>query len=1061
MKKRYHISGMTCSACSSHVEKAVGKLEGVETVSVNLLTETMEVSSDEEKAGVEEIVAAVEKAGYGASLLSGGAPGKGGSGAESGSRSCSLTGAAGSGSDRGSVQKKAQEEARAMKWRLCISIAFLLPLMYVAMYHMYNEWFGIPIPGFIHRYFHGNENAMTFAMTQLLLLLPIVYMNRKFFSVGFKTLRHLSPNMDSLIALGASAAIVYGIFAMYRISFGLGHGDMAVVEQYSHDLYFESAGMILTLITVGKYLESRSKGRTSEAITKLMDLSPKTAILLEEDGREVEVPTEELRAGDIFLVKPGSLVPADGTVVEGSSSVDEAAITGESVPVEKQAGDRVVSATVNKAGFLKCRADRVGEDTTLSQIIRLVEEASASKAPIAQLADKVAGVFVPVVICIALVTLAVWLLAGAGAEFAISTAIAVLVISCPCALGLATPVAIMVGTGVGAGHGILIKSGEALQQAREVDTVVMDKTGTITAGRLKCMEVSVCVQDMSVNTFVQIAAALEKKSEHPLAEAVVEHAASMKLHVPEIRDFKAVFGRGVEGVLAEDITPQLMVPESDGPVSVASLSPEGVSAGKAPGNRSGNGGAYAGSADTRGEAGQGSPDISTGTRTAVPGRRDAGAKSGSRYFVGNQAYLEEKGIVTDAVVQQGIAALADEGMTPLLMAEEGRFLGIIGVADEIKDTSREAIRKFKEMGIHVVMLTGDNRRTAEAVRKRLDIEEVVAEVLPQDKEKKVSGLKAEGHKVAMIGDGINDAPALTAADVGMAIGAGTDVAMESADIILMKSDLRDAVTAVRLSRMVIRNIKQNLFWAFFYNAIGIPLAAGVWYPIFGIKLNPMFGAAAMSLSSVFVVGNALRLKGFKSGFRTGRKPAGASEERDRMPLQQTSGESCGSILQQTSEESCGSTSQQTSEESCGSTPQQASGESCGSTLQQTSAQGMGIPGTAWIQDDPEEKGISGNRAAADDMNKAVNGSENGKGRAEEPAERKKIMTKVMTIEGMMCGHCTGRVQKALEAVEGVSSVAMSLEEKTASVDMGAEVPDEVLTAAVADAGYEVRGISVK
>ena len=1000
MKKRYHVSGMTCSACSSHVEKAVGKLEGMEAVSVNLLTETMEVSYDEKKTGGEEIVAAVEKAGYGASLLIGGAPGEGGSGAGAGSRSCSLSGAAGSGSDRGSVQKKAKEEARAMKWRLGISIAFLLPLMYVAMYHMYNEWFGIPIPGFVHRYFHGNENAMTFAMTQLLLLLPIVYMNRKFFSVGFKTLRHFSPNMDSLIALGASAAIAYGIFAMYRISYGLGHGDMAVVEQYSHDLYFESAGMILTLITVGKYLESRSKGRTSEAITKLMDLSPKTAILLGEDGREVEVPTEELRAGDIFLVKPGSLVPVDGTVVEGVSSVDEAAITGESVPVEKQAGDKVVSATVNKAGFLKCRADRVGEDTTLSQIIRLVEEASASKAPIAQLADKVAGVFVPVVICIALVTLAVWLLAGAGAEFAISTAIAVLVISCPCALGLATPVAIMVGTGVGAGHGILIKSGEALQQAREVDTVVMDKTGTITAGRLKCMEVSVCVQDMSVNTFVQIAAALEKKSEHPLAEAVVEHAASLKLHVPEVRDFKAVFGRGVEGVLAEDIAPQLMVPEGDGPVSVASLSSEGVSAGKA-------------------------PDISPGTRTAVLGRRDAGAKSGTRYFVGNQAYLEEKGIVIDAVVQQGIAALADEGMTPLLMAEEGRFLGIIGVADEIKDTSREAIRKFKEMGIHVVMLTGDNRRTAEAVRKRLDIEEVVAEVLPQDKEKKVSGLKAEGHKVAMIGDGINDAPALAAADVGMAIGAGTDVAMESADIILMKSDLRDAVTAVRLSRMVIRNIKQNLFWAFFYNAIGIPLAAGVWYPIFGIKLNPMFGAAAMSLSSVFVVGNALRLKGFKSGFRTERRPAGAPEEPDRMPLRQTSGESCGS------------------------------------TLQQTSAQGMGIPGTAWIQDDPEEKGITGNRVAADVRNKAVNGSENGKGRAEEPAERKKIMTKVMTIEGMMCGHCTGRVQKALEAVEGVNSVAMSLEEKTASVDMGPEVTDEVLTAAVADAGYEVTGISVK
>ncbi len=445
-----------------------------------------------------------------------------------------------------------------MRLRLGISVGFLIPLMYVAMYHMYNEWFGLPIPEFVHRYLHGGQNAVSFAMTQFLLLLPILYMNRKFFAVGFKTLWHRSPNMDSLIALGASAAIGYGVFAMYRIGYGLGHGDMAVVERYSADLYFESAGMILTLITVGKYLESRSKGKTSDAITKLMDLSPKTAVILTGDGEEKEVPTEELQAGDIFLVKPGSLVPVDGTVLEGNSSVDEAAITGESVPVEKQAGNRVVSATVNKAGFLKCRADRVGEDTTLSQIIRLVEEASSSKAPIAQLADKVAGVFVPVVMGIALVTLLVWLFLGAGAEFAISSAIAVLVISCPCALGLATPVAIMVGTGVGANHGILIKSGEALQQAKEIDTVVMDKTGTITSGRLKVMGMGCYVQDMSLETLMQIGAALEKKSEHPLAEAIVEYAEKKRLRIPEVRDFKAVFGRGVEGVLAEDIPPRTM-----------------------------------------------------------------------------------------------------------------------------------------------------------------------------------------------------------------------------------------------------------------------------------------------------------------------------------------------------------------------------------------------------------------------------------------------------------------------------------------------------------------------
>lgn len=904
MKKHYHISGMTCSACSAHVEKAVRKLEGVESASVNLLTETMELQYDEGRLGHEQIVSAVEKAGYGAEQMVGGAHKSPAAENSAGCGDQCSTGVREKSGGRDLVARRAGQEAKAMKWRLLVSVGFLLPLMYVAMYHMYNEWFGLPIPGFVHKYLHGNENAVTFAMTQLLLLLPIVYMNRKFFLVGFKTLWHLAPNMDSLIALGASAAIAYGIFALYRISFGLGHGDFALVEQYSHDLYFESAGMILTLITVGKYLESRSKGKTSEAITKLMDLSPRTAVVLTPEGEEREVPTEELGAGDIFLVKPGSLIPADGTVVEGNSSVDEAAITGESVPVEKREGDKVVSATVNKAGFLKCRADRVGEDTTLSQIIRLVEEASASKAPIAQLADKVAGVFVPVVIGIALLTLAVWLMAGAGAEFAVSTAIAVLVISCPCALGLATPVAIMVGTGVGAGTGILIKSGEALQQARDVDTVVMDKTGTITAGRLKCMKVRVCARDVSEDDFMRIAAALEKKSEHPLAEAVVEHAEFLGLSIPEVKDFRAVFGRGVEGILSEEML--------------------------------------------AGSAGQGNA-----------------SGPGVRYFVGNQAYLEENGIGIDQVYREETAALADEGMTPLLLAREGCFLGFMGVADQVKESSREAIRKFKEMGIHVVMLTGDNRRTAEAVRKRLEIPEVVAEVLPQDKEKKISGLKRQGHKVAMIGDGINDAPALAAADVGLAIGAGTDVAMESADIVLMKSDLRDAVTAVRLSRMVIRNIKQNLFWAFFYNIIGIPLAAGVWYPLFGIKLNPMFGAAAMSLSSIFVVGNALRLKGFKSGFGPAR------EETEAVLIKEEDG------------------------------------------------------------------------------------------REDIPAERMENMTKIMTIEGMMCGHCTGRVQKALEAVEGVKAVTMSLEDKTAAVELGGEVTDTILTEAVREAGYEVKEIALK
>lgn len=947
MKERYHITGMTCSACSAHVEKAINKLEPVEKASVNLLTETMEVEYDETRLGCEEIERTVEKAGYGASLIIGGAP----DGrtvpraAEYSRRGNSRE------QSREELQKNNREEEKAMRWRLGISVGFLIPLMYVAMFHMYNEWFGLPIPGFMHRFFHGNENAMTFAMTQFILLLPILYMNRKFFSVGFKTLKHLSPNMDSLIALGASAAIGYGIFAMYRISYGLGHGDMAVVEQYSHDLYFESAGMILTLITVGKYLESRSKGKTSEAIKKLMDLSPKLAIVVDEEGHEREIPTEDLQSGDIFLVKPGSLVPADGIVLEGTSSVDEAAITGESIPVEKQSGDRVISATMNKAGFLKCRADRVGEDTTLSQIIRLVEEAGGSKAPIAQLADKVAGVFVPVVICIAVVTLAVWLIAGAGAEFAVSSAIAVLVISCPCALGLATPVAIMVGTGVGANHGILIKSGEALQRAKEIDTVVLDKTGTITSGKLRVMGTGCNAQDMSLDTMVALAAALEKKSEHPLAEAVVEYAERENLNIPEIRDFKAVFGRGVEGVLTKNIEPRPVMRSEDGPTSV-------FVAGKQ------NDGSFA---------------------SELRDRKDAGAKAGTRYFVGNRAYLEENGITIDPMVLQGLDQMAREGMTNLLVAEEGRFLGSIQVADEIKPSSYIAVQKFREMGIRVVMLTGDNKRTAEAVRQQLGIEEVVAEVLPQDKERKISELKATGRRVAMVGDGINDAPALAAADVGMAIGAGTDVAMESADIVLMKSDLRDSVTAVRLSRAVIRNIKQNLFWAFFYNAIGIPLAAGVWYPILNLKLNPMFGAAAMSLSSIFVVGNALRLRGFKSGFKE-------TVKRDTEVQK----------------------------------------------AENADAAEQGTGGKVTMAVAPE----------SDKRNAAVSREE----------REEKNMTKVMTIEGMMCGHCTGRVQKALEALEGVDAVTMSLENKTATVELSAEVSDEALTAAVTEAGYEVKEI---
>lgn len=964
MKERYHVTGMSCSACSSHVEKAVNKLENVEKASVNLLTETMDVTYDETKITSTEIIDAVVKAGYGASVMTeGSAAGAGGQSTSGNAGSTGRSVADG----KQELQQKLDADARAMKWRLGISIGFLIPLMYVSMHHMFKEWFGIPVPAFIVNTMHGNANAMNFALTQFLLLLPILYVNRKFFSVGFKTLAHRSPNMDSLIALGSGAALVYGIFAMYRISYGLGYGEMAVVEQYSHDLYFESSGTILTLITVGKYLESRSKGKTSEAITKLMNLAPKVAILVTGDGQEKEVPTESLQKGDIFLVKPGSLVPVDGIVLEGNSSVDEAAITGESVPVEKQAGDHVVSATVNKAGFLKCRADRVGDDTTLAQIIRLVEEASASKAPIAQLADKVAGVFVPTVMAISLVTLIVWLASGATAEFAISTAIAVLVISCPCALGLATPVAIMVGTGVGASNGILIKTGEALQQAKEIDTVVLDKTGTITSGKLKVEEAGGYQSDFPVDAMMQIAAALEKKSEHPLAEAVVEYAESFRLTIPEITDFQATFGRGVEGALAADFR-AVEAAKNDGPTAVF----------------------YAGKRDSTADVPENSGKIAEQNPATGVVRSDADSvtfPAGTKFYVGNLAFLQEKNITLPQGAAEGLNRMADEGMTPLLVAQEGRFLGIIGVSDTVKATSYEAINAWEKMGVRVIMLTGDNRRTAEAVRQKLGIAEVVAEVLPQDKEKKVSELKRQGHKVAMIGDGINDAPALAAADVGMAIGAGTDVAMESADIILMKNDLRDAVTAMKLSRAVIRNIKENLFWAFFYNCIGIPLAAGVLYPAFQIRLNPMFGAAAMSLSSIFVVGNALRLRGFKSGF---------------TPLKK------------------------------------------------------GVPEAA-------RKEIEITHAAAEEEQciLKIPAEQNNRQDVKQEKERTNTMTKVISIEGMMCNHCTGTVQKALEAVEGVKTVTMSLEQKNATVELASDVADDVLAKAVTDAGYEVKGVTAK
>lgn len=765
MKEKFDVTGMTCSACSSRVEKCVSKLEGVDEVSVNLLTNSMQVKYDEKIIKEQGIIDAVVHAGYGAS------PAENDNGFGSSVLAEHSEGNTGSPGEK--RKNPVQEHLEYMKKRTFWSFVFLIPLMYVSMGHM----IGAPLPGFLH----GTVNAVAFAMTQFLLCLPVLYINRKYFTKGFSTLFHGAPNMDTLIAVGSAASLVYGIFAIYRMGYGLGVQDMELVERYLHDLYFESAVMILALINIGKYLEARSKGKTSQAIEKLMDMAPKTAFV-ERDGMVVEIPAEEILPGDILQVKPGSSVPADGVILEGSTSIDQAAITGESIPVQKNTGDAVIAATMNKAGFFRMRATKVGKDTTFAQIIRLVEDASASKAPIAKMADKIAGVFVPVVMAIALITGIAWVIAGAEFEFALSCAISVLVISCPCALGLATPVAIMVGTGKGAENGILIKSGEALEVTHSIQSVVLDKTGTITQGTPKVTDIQAFGVDKQ--ELLKIAGALEKKSEHPLAEAVLEKAKEEQLTLPEVQEFQAVPGKGIQGKI-----------------------------------------------------------------------------QGILYYAGNLKFMEEQKMDISKVQPQ-VERLAEEGKTPLIFAKEQQVLGILAAADLVKPTSAQAIRELKKLGIQVIMLTGDNERTAKAIQKQLALDTVIAEVLPQDKEREVAKLQAEGKTVAMVGDGINDAPALARADVGIAIGAGTDVAIESADIVLMKNDLLDVVTAVGLSKAVIRNIKENLFWAFFYNACGIPLAAGLLYPMFGLKLSPMFGAAAMSLSSLFVVSNALRLRFF-------------------------------------------------------------------------------------------------------------------------------------------------------------------------------------------------------
>ena len=754
-KEKYNITGMSCAACSAKVERVVGKLDGVENVSVNLLTNSMQVEYKEDKLSSNDIIKNIADAGYGASLATATKQKK----------------------EEKSIKKTNDDAIASMKFRLKVSIVFLAILMYFSM----GSMIGLPLPKFLS----GEGNPVGFALTQLLLVLPVMYVNRKYYISGFKSLFHLSPNMDTLIAVGTVAAFTYGVIAIYVMGYALNNADMHTVTEYRMNLYFESVSMILTLITLGKFFETGSKARTTDAISKLIDLSPKRANVLR-DGVEENILTEDVVVGDIVIVRPGESIPVDGMIIEGSTSVDESAITGESIPVQKEKGDKLIAATINKNGSVRIKATEVGEDTAISRIIALVEEASSSKAPIAKMADKVAGVFVPIVMGISLITFIVWLALGYDFSFALNCAIAVLVISCPCSLGLATPVAIMVGTGKGAENGILIKSADALETTHSIDTVVLDKTGTVTEG--KPVVTDILAFDIDENEFLKLAAGVESASEHPLAEAIVEKAKEKNLEIVSPTEFQAISGRGI----------------------VASV-------------------------------------------------------SGSKIIAGNeQAIKEQYGNSEDftEVFKKG-NELAAQGKTPMYFGKDNKLLGIIAVADTIKKDSKEAIQALKNRNIDVVLLTGDHKNTAMAIAKEAGIKKVIAEVLPTDKEEHIRELIKAGHKVAMVGDGINDSPALARADVGIAIGAGTDIAIESADIVLMHSSLKDVATAIDLSKAVIRNIKQNLFWAFFYNSIGIPLAAGVFYLSLGWKLSPMFGAAAMGMSSVCVVSNALRLRAFK------------------------------------------------------------------------------------------------------------------------------------------------------------------------------------------------------
>ena len=888
--KQYTVTGMSCAACSSRVEKAVSKVPGVTACSVSLLTNSMGVEGD---VPPETVIHAVEDAGYGASLKGQGTAAQAQSASEA-------------------EDALKDRETPVLKHRLIASLGFLAVLMYMSMGHMMWGW---PLPHFMD----GNHVAM--GLLQLLLAGIIMVINQKFFISGFKGLLHRAPNMDTLVALGSGASFIYSTYALFAMTDAQLKGNGTAVMSYMHEFYFESAAMILALITVGKMLEARSKGKTTDALKGLMKLAPKTAVIIR-DGVETKVPIEEVKKGDVFVVRPGENIPVDGVVLEGASAVNEAALTGESIPVDKAQGDPVSAATVNQSGYLRCEATRVGEDTSLSQIIRMVSDAAATKAPIAKIADRVSGVFVPAVITIAVVTTIVWLLAGQTFGFALARGISVLVISCPCALGLATPVAIIVGNGMGAKNGILFKTAVSLEETGKMDIVALDKTGTITSGEPRVTDV-IPSGGVTEKELVSLALSLEKKSEHPLAKAVLLYAKEQQIDAPEAADFQALPGNGLSGTL------------------------DGAS-------------------------------LAGGSFSYISGHTTVSAQE--------QASFER---------------LASEGKTPLCFMKNGRLAGMIAVADVIKEDSPQAVKELQNMGIRVVMLTGDNERTARAIGAQAGVDEVIAGVLPDGKESVIRSLKEQG-KVAMVGDGINDAPALTRADIGIAIGAGTDIAIDAADVVLMKSRLSDVPAAIRLSRATLRNIHENLFWAFFYNVVGIPLAAGLWYPIFGWKLNPMFGAAAMSLSSFCVVTNALRLNLFKMHDASKDHPM-------RKRAEKTANKG-------------------------------------GEKAENAGAVRMGAEDTRSIGQTANEN---------ETVSKKMQKSENQKNHINMEGI---TMTKTMNIEGMMCGHCEARVKKALEALAGVESAEVSHEKGTAVVSMSADVADDTLKEAVEAQDYKVDSI---